>query len=253
MRRPQNTKKVRCTTFASFNRLPLELRVMIWKYACFHQRNVDITASFLPDQLWENWDESYFDDVFYYLSLCPPPAVLHVNQESRSEGLKWYSLEFSTQPTLSDPKYASPDHIYINWQVDRICVLNWGRLRIWHGYSTRDFQERCTRKKLRFLACNVADSTPFGRIREILPRGVELQELALFSSRRIFYEKPRPLSLRLADRRMNQIGAFKGMVDAAVADRKKRELELFSVPGESSMESDPAASTFVVKLVRILD
>lgn len=226
---------------------------MIWNYACFHQRNVDITASFLPDQLWEHWDESYFHDVFYYLSLCPPPALLHVNQESRSEGLKWYSLDFGTQPTLSDPKYASPDHIYMNWEVDRVCVLNWGRLGVWHDYSARDFQERCTRNKLRSLACNVADSARYERIQEIMPGGLELEELALLSSRRMFYKKPRPLSLRLEDRRMNQMGAFKEMIDAAVADRKRRESELSPVLGDSSTESDPAASKFVVKLVRVLD
>jgi hypothetical protein len=252
MRRPENAKDVRrCTTFTCFSRLPLELRRMIWKYTCFHQRNVDITASYLPDQLWDIWDESYFHDVFYYLSLCGPPAVLHVNKESRSEGLKWYSLDFGTRPTISGPIYASLDHIYINWQVDRICVLNWGRLRLWHGDASQDFRERCTRKKLRFLACNLSEELRYEGIQGITPRGLELEELALFSSRRMFYEKPQPLRLRLEDRKMNQMGAFKDMIDAAVADRKRRESEL--AIGDLSAERDQAASTFVVKLVRILN
>jgi 2EXR family len=226
---------------------------MIWKYTCFHQRNIDITASYLPDQLWDIWDESYFDDVFYYLSLCSPPAVLHVNKESRSEGLKWYSLDFGTKPTSSDPIYASPDHIYINWQVDRICVLNWGRLRQWHGDASQNFRERCTRNKLHFLACNLSEGLRYERIEEIIPRGLELEELALFSSRKMFYEKPHHLCLRLEDRKMNQMGAFKDMIDAAVADRKRRESELASASGDLSTESDQAASTLHVKLVRVLN
>lgn len=124
---------------------------------------------------------------------------------------------------------------------------------MWHDFAARDFQERCTHKKLRFLACNVADGARYDQIREIMPRGLELQELGLFSSRRMFYEKTRPLRLRLEDRKMNQMGAFKDMIDVAVADRKRRESELFLIPGDFSTESDQTDSAFVVKLVRVLD
>ncbi|KAF4631110.1 hypothetical protein G7Y89_g7021 [Cudoniella acicularis] len=253
---PNDTGNVKCTKFPIFGRLPPELRRMVWKAACFHQRNVDITASYLRHQLYYNWDESYYFDVYYYLSLSSPPAVLQVNKESRSEGLKWYSLDFGTQPTISDPKYSSPAHVYINWKVDRICLLNRGLLRSVHDYAGIDFQERCTRNKLRFLACNLSDDVSHQCLQELMPRGLLLEELALFNSAVSQYASPRPLSLRLEDRRMNQIGAFKDFIDAVMADRERRESEMLQAPEIVSMGSDQVCSTavdpLVVKLVRLL-
>jgi hypothetical protein len=256
MRRPENTRDIRYTNFPCFNRLPLELRRLVWKHACFHQRNVDITASYTPNELYDHWDESYYDDVFYYLSICPPPAVLRVNKESRTEALKWYSLDFGTQPTLN-PIYATPPHIYINWHVDRICFLNWGLLSRAYDYAAKDFQERCSRNKLRYLACNLSGGISNWSIQNVLPpQGLDLVELDLFSSKAMFYQSLHPARFRLEDRKMNQIGAFKDVIDAVVEDRKRRELEMVSTLDNASRGGEQASSTvvepLVVKLVRVL-
>ncbi|CZR66043.1 uncharacterized protein PAC_15944 [Phialocephala subalpina] len=76
----------------AFPHLPIEIRLMIWKYASFTTRNVDVTGKLF----WT--DPGHFiANVFRDASLTPSPPVLQVNQESRSEALKWYSLEFGRE------------------------------------------------------------------------------------------------------------------------------------------------------------
>lgn len=73
-------------TFSFSPKLPVELRAKIWGYACSITRNVDIWARSLDVQL----RYSYERPLFFYSSL-PPPSVLQVNSESRSESLKYYT------------------------------------------------------------------------------------------------------------------------------------------------------------------
>jgi hypothetical protein len=46
---------VRPPMFTPFLRLPLEIRLMVWKVACYHQRNIDIEVKYFgpsDEHLW---------------------------------------------------------------------------------------------------------------------------------------------------------------------------------------------------------
>lgn len=99
-------------SFKIINRLPPELRLMIWVEACQIPRVVDIRLKCTNDRL---------------LSTDGMPAILQVNRESRSTALKFYSPEFTT--VLSGPGnslsviVSTPPSAYVNWAVDIICPI----------------------------------------------------------------------------------------------------------------------------------
>lgn len=66
-------------SFALFATFPAELRLMVWHFACFRQRVVEIQ--------WVNRDKGFDDSCSLW-----HPAVLHVCRESRQEALKIYKL-----------------------------------------------------------------------------------------------------------------------------------------------------------------
>ncbi|CZR66006.1 uncharacterized protein PAC_15906 [Phialocephala subalpina] len=81
--------------FTLFPKLPVELRYLIWKRACFHRRDLHIglhtqtvntRQPLVPPAAGLNIYTCCF-------SRTPVPSVLHVNHESRAEGLKWYDLD----------------------------------------------------------------------------------------------------------------------------------------------------------------
>lgn len=103
-------------TFTLFPKLPVELRDKIWGYACSVTRNVDIWIRSLDMQLGYFYERLLY---FYFYSSLPPPSVLHVNSESRSESLKYYDLDFGTTLTIRNRNNApftisSPSRVYFN-------------------------------------------------------------------------------------------------------------------------------------------
>jgi hypothetical protein len=89
----QATKYRKRKFFARFPDLPVELRLSIWKTGCFESRNVDferVTQSFPTTY------NSRSNAASRYRSQTAIPPILHTSQESRSEALKHYSLEFGT-------------------------------------------------------------------------------------------------------------------------------------------------------------
>ncbi|CAG8982650.1 hypothetical protein HYALB_00006048 [Hymenoscyphus albidus] len=83
-------------TFPQFAKLPAELRLLIWTYALPKCRIVRI--------LWDPEIEAYRGVSAMENSLfkpIPAPPVLHVNRESRCQGLKFYRLAFATSPSNS--------------------------------------------------------------------------------------------------------------------------------------------------------
>ena len=216
-------------SFSHFPRLPPELRRQVWKHACFHPRDVDLTASFEAHTLVTKHEG--IPTKFHYLSICPPPALLSVNNESRSEGLKWYTLDFGSRslnplsPTSPSAGEGKP-HIYMNWTVDRICLVNWGLLTsYWHRHAGLDFKERCKRNGLRRLACNLQGFYFERSVREFLKNGVDVQEVSFFHSSVLLYDECSGMrrGWRLQDRRMNQVGAYEQILGFVLADRKARE------------------------------
>ncbi|CZR56056.1 uncharacterized protein PAC_05944 [Phialocephala subalpina] len=129
-----NVITVDLQTFLCFKKLPIELRLKIWRIASFTQRNVDIWSESL-EIISKRGRDSEFNFVLHALhSTRPTPTVLHACQESRGEGLKHYSLEFGASQEVIErnSKFVpgrplemrgwftlSTPPMYINWAVDR--------------------------------------------------------------------------------------------------------------------------------------
>jgi hypothetical protein len=185
-------------TFSLFPKLPVELRIKIWGYACSVTRNVDIWARSLDNQLQLRY---FYERPFYFYSSLPPPSVLHVNSESRSESLKYYDLDFGTNLTIRNRNstpftISSPSRVYFNWNTDRLCLINPSEL-VDRGMVRRvssqsaDYYRDCQKKGLRHFAINIGSQSPFlseqRRIKDStfldhIPRNSKLEEVVLFES-----------------------------------------------------------------------
>jgi hypothetical protein len=114
-------------TFTCFGKLPLELRMVIWGFPCFHERNVFIwlTKPFgnMTDVtlIWHDLDDD--PDLFNYVTTTPPPAVLHTCQESRKAGLDHYYLLFGAKFRIGYSEILTPEHIYANPETDRMFCM----------------------------------------------------------------------------------------------------------------------------------
>lgn len=89
---------------------------MIWKQTCFHPRNIDLAVrgdgTLHHDD--KNLNELLWMQLFSYHSALHPPTILHTNQESRKEGLKWYSLSFGILLPAGLFTVSLLPYIYIN-------------------------------------------------------------------------------------------------------------------------------------------
>jgi hypothetical protein len=108
--------------FTCFSDLLPELRIKIWKFACYEPRTVD---------LWQTKEHECFTRVhqahFVYKSHAHPPAILLTSHEARIEGLKHYILDFSTRGMRETPAsfnlIQSYRPIYVNPKCDIICPI----------------------------------------------------------------------------------------------------------------------------------
>ncbi|CZR61610.1 uncharacterized protein PAC_11507 [Phialocephala subalpina] len=100
---PRRLKK-----FALFSKLPIELRFKIWNLSPEH-RTIEMRFA-------NNCRSTQYDLVFSRV-----PAVLHVHQESRIEGLRSYNLLFGHKKQCRQPVYFNPE-------IDRLHLrdLKWG-------------------------------------------------------------------------------------------------------------------------------
>lgn len=150
-------------SFERFPRLPFEIRQMIWKYACFHVRNVDLwardgiqgsnplrTRSPILNSFMRQFQPV---NAPIYRSSCLPPAPLHTSQEARTEGLRWYSLLPGTPAhPRSDVPAVSP-RFYINWASDRIYLMHPYLIHYpHHDHPHNDLLQLFATNKLRRLA-----------------------------------------------------------------------------------------------------
>lgn len=109
-----------------------------------------------------------------YRAQCSPTAILHVNHESRSAGLKHYTLDFGNIHKRPHYTIICEPKIYINWKVDRIYLDKVEQLLI------KDLYRRFVKKRLQFLAVNILNMQ--GPWDFICPP--QLQDLVLFRNRR---------------------------------------------------------------------
>jgi 2EXR family len=190
------------TTFTCFPKLPAELRTKVWKYASHVTRNIDISTKTLYLSCKRNGEGPAMP--YYYVSSCPPPAILLVCKESRTEALKYYKLDFESEDlwglsgTSNTPPVliATPPRIYINWQVDRICMMDPLRFEDWieerDECTSRlpDFIALCIKIELKHFATNLDTSdceTPDPFI--CVPLEAKLEELVLFNDPRCAFQK----------------------------------------------------------------
>ncbi|KAK0113468.1 hypothetical protein ONS96_014332 [Cadophora gregata f. sp. sojae] len=208
--------------FALFPKLPAELRVRIWKLASNETRNVDIWVRNIHVGIWNSpYAGTPTWSPYALYSSTKAPSILHVCHESRVEGLKYYVLDFGstfkfknykTDKRFPNMRVTMPPQIYINWDVDRICIM---RPEDFHASSRTHkspdnkriakFLDRCEKMELKYLAVNAAhrrmpnlelcysddgmvdseeddDSRP--PFAALIPWGGFLRELTLFSDDR---------------------------------------------------------------------
>jgi hypothetical protein len=89
---PHNPRNV----FHNFEKLPTELRVRIWRLSIPIKRIVKIRD-------FTGFEQDLFPEGDRLRVLQKIPAVLHTNQESRTETMKYYTTPFSTR--LKQPLY----------------------------------------------------------------------------------------------------------------------------------------------------
>jgi len=169
-------------SFIYFPRLLPELRRQVWEQASFYPRDVDITASFGRPQASQR-ARRHSNSISLPLHLSASCSIIS-EPRVRSEGLKWYTLDFGTRsviysniPSFKDEDERKPQ-IYINWNTDRICLVNWGVIaNQWWKHAWQDFKERCKKNGLRRLACNLQGYNSEMSVREFLKSCVEVQEI----------------------------------------------------------------------------
>jgi len=95
-------------TFTLFPKLPIEIRLNIWKLLCTHPRKVKLFYYQIPD---------IYEKPRLIHGQSKHPAVLEVNHESRAEGLRFYTL---CQELIRDRTLNSwLNYVYINFENDR--------------------------------------------------------------------------------------------------------------------------------------
>lgn len=98
-------------SFKSFEKLPAEIRLKIWEPLATEPRVVEVLST-----VFEHKEHCRIT----FSSITPVLAVLHVNCESRTLGLKYYSLYFSTP---SDIIHGGKNTIYLNPRVNTVFLV----------------------------------------------------------------------------------------------------------------------------------
>jgi len=150
--------------FTCFPKLPKELQLEVWKDAAFHGRNIGLWVK----DVWSK-EHGLFYRYNYFYSTCRQPSILHVCKESRAEALQFYKLEFGINgefvargqqlwdgirnPGRRVVSVKIPPRIYINYAVDRLCIMD-------PGYHPRAAFEGilkiCKASQLKFVAYGIS-------------------------------------------------------------------------------------------------
>jgi hypothetical protein len=161
-------------TFTPFPRLPFEIRTMIWTLLLALPRHIDIRPSTRPSapedfQLVVQSNSGPLrkpPNMFAYRSKCPPPSLLHVNKEARMQALGHNQFDFGTQFTYRGSTWRTPPMIYINWNIDRVCIMDSTRIHTIcpNGKCFEDLKLLLSSRNFRFLAINqgLSDLSPPG-------------------------------------------------------------------------------------------
>jgi len=112
--------------FPRFLKLPLEIRLMIWRHAFPSPKPFSLNFLFDYRDNTHLIDSNMKRKEWDALHNAPLPITLQINQESRAETLKHYTIIFGGKlktlefPDYSyQPLYLNPrrEHVYINWSA----------------------------------------------------------------------------------------------------------------------------------------
>lgn len=104
-------------SFHLFPKLPLELRLIIWKLACFQSRSVYLST--VPVLLDLYASHPYKMNRPNQLN-CP--TILQICKEAREEALKHYEL---INRCVSHEHKIHDQKVYINFDVDHVSLNPW--------------------------------------------------------------------------------------------------------------------------------
>lgn len=169
-------------SFTLFQRLPTELKLKVWEYACSIPRTIDLWTDWSPHEV----ASTIFYSQSYHIELAhlPHPAVLSVCQEARNEALQHYTPEFhiatNPAPGLSA---ISPAKWYINWTHD--IFVPKGQ---WNLVGFGDFVNRSLANYMERLAVDVNGSFWKDNLKDyVLDRNCwafeSVRELVLYDSK----------------------------------------------------------------------
>lgn len=113
------------SSFKPFPRLPLELRLKIWRISCFNTtRNITIYSEKSAAIIYREESRRIRSKSF-----CP--TILCTCKEARQEGLKHYGVfDFARQIHEKEYPASTIAKAYVNWAVDRIVVTDYDLLFI---------------------------------------------------------------------------------------------------------------------------
>lgn len=171
-------------TFTLFPKLPLELRRKIWQLMCSEPHNVDIVRSYDYTTSQPHQGMPRPTRLTRYASTCAVPAVLQISHEARTEGLWYYSIDFSnTYQSGQKVIIHSAPRIYINWAIDCLCIVSSGYPHD-EKVDTGLF-DLCISKNVRHLAYNThyMGQQSFRPIKYSQLRQLGLESLVLFERR----------------------------------------------------------------------
>lgn len=115
------------STFTCFQRLPYDIRYLVWKLAASVPRNLDIwplSIGALASN--HNPDVELTPQMWRIFTTSPIPSILHATQESRTIGSKFYVLSFGVKhqcPSYHGATITMPPRVYYNLEVDRVCLM----------------------------------------------------------------------------------------------------------------------------------
>lgn len=123
--------------FTCFPNLPFELRTMILTIACHESRIIDLWISELPFEEHGGATTYWGDRPYRWRSQAErAPGLLHTSRETRTVGLKYYTLAFETSFPFDDSQTSSmmtsktiktidtPAHVWVNWDCDIMCRMH---------------------------------------------------------------------------------------------------------------------------------
>jgi hypothetical protein len=118
--------------FTHFPKLPPELRLKIWKEACYIPRVVDLWVEDPSKYEEDDWNNNDSPEPLTYVSHTRVPAVLQVSKEARAVALQHYTplpspgiekQKGAEESSQSEDSYSRSCPIYINWQCDIVCPV----------------------------------------------------------------------------------------------------------------------------------